>query len=102
MTGEIGRRRFLQATAALAALGAMPRLVRRAVAADGSVFSLGVASGDPSSRSVILWTRLAPDPLNGGGLDTPEVPVDWEIFADEGLTDLVQQGRASASAESAH
>lgn len=29
-------------------------------------FTLGVASGDPLSDSVVLWTRLAPDPLNGG------------------------------------
>ena len=27
-------------------------------------FTLGVASGDPLSDSVVLWTRLAPDPLN--------------------------------------
>ena len=26
-------------------------------------FTLGVASGDPSRRRVVLWTRLAPDPL---------------------------------------
>jgi alkaline phosphatase D len=31
-------------------------------------FSLGVASGDPMSDGVVLWTRLAPNPLNGGGL----------------------------------
>ena len=32
------------------------------------LFSLGVASGDPVADSVILWTRLAPDPLAGGGM----------------------------------
>ena len=26
-------------------------------------FTLGVASGDPTPRSVVLWTRLAPKPL---------------------------------------
>ena len=31
-------------------------------------FSLGVASGAPRPTGVVLWTRLAPDPLNGGGL----------------------------------
>ena len=27
-------------------------------------FSLGVASGDPTPTSVMLWTRLAPRPLD--------------------------------------
>ena len=31
-------------------------------------FTLGVASGDPTPDGIVLWTRLAPDPLNGGGL----------------------------------
>ena len=31
-------------------------------------FTLGVASGDPIADSVVIWTRLAPDPLKGGGL----------------------------------
>ena len=35
-----------------------------------SLFTLGVASGDPSSHGVVLWTRLAPDPLHSsGGMD---------------------------------
>ena len=33
-------------------------------------FTLGVASGDPTDQSVILWTRLAVDSLNGGGMRT--------------------------------
>ena len=31
-------------------------------------FSLGVASGDPLADGVVLWTRLARDPLEGGGM----------------------------------
>ena len=30
-------------------------------------FTLGVASGDPVPDGVVLWTRLAPDPLVPGG-----------------------------------
>ena len=30
-------------------------------------FSLGVASGDPEPDGVVIWTRLAPDTLGGGG-----------------------------------
>ena len=33
----------------------------------GDPFTLGVASGDPLHDSVILWTRLAPEPLAAGG-----------------------------------
>ena len=29
-------------------------------------FTLGVASGDPRSDRVIIWTRLAPTPLSEG------------------------------------
>ena len=35
---------------------------------DAYPFSLGVASGDPSADGFVLWTRLAPDPLHGGGM----------------------------------
>ncbi|MPZ82342.1 MAG: hypothetical protein GEV28_18860 [Actinophytocola sp.] len=31
-------------------------------------FTLGVASGDPCSESVVLWTRLALEPLTEDGL----------------------------------
>ena len=33
-----------------------------------SPFTLGVCSGDPAPDGVVLWTRLALDPLNGGGM----------------------------------
>src|SRR4051812_21273779 len=42
-------------------------------------FTLGVASGDPLPHSVVLWTRLALDPLNGGGMPQRPIQVEWEI-----------------------
>jgi alkaline phosphatase D len=46
----------------------------------GYPFSLGVASGEPTSDGMVLWTRLAPDPLEaGGGMPPVNVPVRWEI-----------------------
>ena len=33
----------------------------------GYPFSLGVASGDPSPDGFVLWTKLAPKPLERGG-----------------------------------
>ncbi len=41
---------------------------RASTASSDYPFSLGVASGDPLPGSVVLWTRLAPEPLNGGGM----------------------------------
>ena len=50
---------------------------------DTNPFSLGVASGYPQPASIVLWTRLAPDPLNGGGMPGTAVDVQWEIAADD-------------------
>ncbi len=99
---RFSRRRFLQASTALAALQLLPPWVARARAGGMPLFSLGVASGDPGSRSVVLWTRLAPDPLNGGGMGDADVPVDWEAFADEGLTRRVRRGQVMAKAADGH
>lgn len=66
-------------------------------------FSLGVASGDPAPDSVILWTRLAPEPLNtGGGMPREPVEVRWRVASDERMTRIVQHGRAVARPEGAH
>ncbi len=69
---------------------------------DGS-FALGVASGDPMPDGFVLWTRLAPAPLEtGGGMPDVSVPVRWQIAADPGFTDLVADGTVNTSAAVAH
>ena len=68
----------------------------------GAPFTLGVASGDPLPDAVILWTRLAPEPLAGGGMPDVDVPVAWEIGMDEALTDVVASGTAIARPTLAH
>ncbi|MGI8315947.1 alkaline phosphatase D family protein [Halobacillus mangrovi] len=65
-------------------------------------FLLGVASGDPLSDSVVLWTRLATDPLNGGGMQDRKIPVKWEIAKDEHFRHIVQRGTEVASPALAH
>lgn len=65
-------------------------------------FTLGVASGDPTASSVILWTRLAPDPLSGGGMPDDDVDVLWEVSSDEEFSTLVASGIARAEARFAH
>ncbi len=87
--GGISRRLFLAYGAALAAL---PSLAIRAPAEDrkvtfsGDPFSLGVASGDPTAEGVVLWTKLAPKPLDpDGGMRPETVSVAWQIGEDESL-----------------
>jgi alkaline phosphatase D len=66
------------------------------------LFALGVASGDPLSQAVVLWTRLAPSPLSGGGMPAVDVPVRWEVATDEGFRHVVRWGDALAEARFAH
>ncbi len=65
-------------------------------------FTLGVASGDPLPTSVVLWTRLAPDPLAGGGMPARAVDVRWEVAGDEAMRRPVRQGTTRAFAELGH
>jgi alkaline phosphatase D len=65
-------------------------------------FALGVASGDPVPHGVVLWTRLAPDPLAGGGMPHEPVTVDWQLAADEQFRQVVAHGSVSARPELGH
>jgi alkaline phosphatase D len=67
-----------------------------------SPFTLGVCSGDPSPDGVVLWTRLAIDPLNGGGMPRQPIEVQWQIATDERLSQVVKSGRTIASPEWGH
>lgn len=86
--GKLSRRRFLTtgvgaaAGAAAAAVG-MPGSASAAPPSFPSTpFALGVASGDADPTSVVLWTRLAPDPAveHYGMTGQPStMPVHWRI-----------------------
>lgn len=52
-------------------------------------FAWGVTSGDPTDRSVILWTRLA-------AASAAAIPLKWEVATDEGFTTVVGQGIVDA------
>lgn len=67
------------------------------------LFTLGVASGDPLSDGVVLWTRLAPNPTApGGGMPPVAVPVRWDVAEDEAFTRIVRSGNAHAEPGWAH
>ena len=57
-------------------------------------FYHGVASGDPTSDAVIIWTRVTPDPLP---LPNELVEVNWEIATDLNMLDVVNSGTAYTS-----
>lgn len=76
----------------------------RAAARSATPFTLGVASGAPRPDGVVLWTRLAPEPLRpdgSGGLSSP-VSVAWEVAADETMRDIVRHGTIEAGSRHAH
>jgi alkaline phosphatase D len=101
----VDRRRFLQALAALGVLGAAPLRAEPNARPRFSAapFTLGVASGYPQPGRVVLWTRLAPEPLApGGGMNPDVVPVRWELGRDELLKDVFASGTAYATPEWAH
>ncbi len=65
-------------------------------------FALGVASGDPWPDGVVLWTRLAPAPLEGGGMPMVPVEVGWEVATERSFRQIVQKGVAVARPELGH
>ena len=104
----ISRRSLIGQTAALSLLPALGPVA--AVAAPLSpkpqyahpLFTLGVASGDPLPHGVVIWTRLAPDPLNGGGMPNRPIPIRWEVAEDEDMKKVVRSGKWTARPETAH
>jgi alkaline phosphatase D len=97
--GGVSRRLFLATSASLATLpwtmaagwvDARPKF-------QADPFSLGVASGDPDASSVVIWTRLAPEPLEGdGGMPAHAVEVRWEISEDDAFKNVVGRGAVAA------
>jgi alkaline phosphatase D len=66
-------------------------------------FSLGVAAGDPWPDGFVLWTRLAPRPLEpAGGMPMKVVQVEWEVAEDERFSRIVRSGVEPARPEFAH
>ncbi len=60
---------------------------------DLAPFYHGVASGDPTQNSVIIWTRISLDQAN----ETESVA--WFVATDTSFTNIVAQGETSTSAE---
>src|SRR5256885_13494857 len=60
-------------------------------------FPLGVASGDPSTDGFVIWTKIAPKPLErGGGMPKKAVEGEWVVAADPQMGKLGRSGKAVA------
>ena len=100
----VSRRTFLLGGLAVAA-GASQAATVGVPWGAGDPFTLGIASGDPWPTGVVVWTRLAPEPLAGdgrGGMPSRAVPVDWQVASDANFRRVVRSGTARAVPERAH
>jgi alkaline phosphatase D len=99
------RRQLLKSLAAASGVALLPRALRAAgaPALPDNPFRLGVSSGFPTDRSVVLWTRLAPNPDQpAGGMPPLDWQVGFEVATDDTFRRIIARGRAVASAQFAH
>ncbi len=90
---SLTRRAFLWTAAGSTVL--LP-LSLRAQPQSSPLFQHGVASGDPLSDRVILWTRLTTPPTRSA---IGPIEVEWEVAADDRLARVVRRGTAAATPE---
>jgi alkaline phosphatase D len=70
---------------------------------EGNPFALGIASGDPSPTGVVLWTRIAPEPLlPNGGMKDEVYGIRYELAADEDFNRIIRRGAVEAVPDEAH
>jgi len=101
----LSRREFLQLTMTAAAVAAGSGCDFTNPLLPTWPFTLGVASGDPLADRVVLWTRLAPDPLapdGAGGMPGEPVAVVWQVAHDERFQNIARTGAAIAHPSLAH
>lgn len=94
----ISRRRFLIGSSTLLAL--TPTFGRGSVSE--YPFTLGVASGCPRDSKVVLWTRLAPKPLEGGGMPLGVVELRYRVSDEPTMRKTIQQGTVQTSEAKGH
>jgi len=94
------RRDLLRAGGAAALYATIPTWVAQGHAAPAyqptgdpapdTMFSHGVASGDPTSDAVVLWTRVSPDAPG-------KVQVFWEMALDAAFAERIASGKVATS-----
>jgi alkaline phosphatase D len=77
-----------------------PRRETFVPASPSDPFGFGVASGDPTSSTIVLWTRLAD--ADGQPVSTNDVTLTWRLAADEAFSNVLQSGEAVAQGADGH
>ena len=96
------RREVLKFAGASAALLGLPSIGAAKQAWSVQPFSLGVASGSPTSDSIVLWTRLGTSALDAAGLTTKPVAVTWQLAHDAQFSRVAATGLVQATAALGH
>ena len=100
------RRALLRHASMLAAVTLSAPLLARPILGQPRLldypFKLGVASGDPLSDGFVIWTRLAPDPLNGGGMPAEAIEVRYEVANEPRFLEVIRRGISVALPEHGH
>ncbi|QYF85812.1 alkaline phosphatase [Brevundimonas sp. PAMC22021] len=107
MSEALSRRRLLQGAAVAAGCALAPVSLDGLLSARAGVgdypFTLGVASGDPLPDGFVIWSRLAPRPLQGdGGMPARPVQVRWIVAEDARLSRVVASGETFAQPTAGH
>src|SRR5262245_8521842 len=89
---SVSRRSFIRSSGAALATLPWVRSVDALAQAANPVFRHGVASGDPLSDRVILWTRVTP------AAGAVAQSVSWELARDERFTRVVTRGELQTGA----
>lgn len=107
------RRTVLKGAALAAAAAAVPVRAFDAEAAaepaSRGIFGYGVASGDPTARAVVIWTRATPPRRRssdriatpGSGCGEP-MNVEWEVALDDSFRRPIRRGWIRTSAATDH
>jgi alkaline phosphatase D len=92
MTEATNRRAFLLKAAAAVAAGSSVVACGESdsLASSTAQFTFGVASGDPLSDRVILWTHAKVPDSNAA------VPLVWQVSSDSGFNAIVSSGQVDA------
>ncbi|MDJ0726942.1 MAG: alkaline phosphatase D family protein [Prochloraceae cyanobacterium] len=98
---RISRRNLLLATGSMASIAIANQVIANPKYQDYP-FTLGVASGEPLPNSVVLWTRLAPNPNLGVSMPPINVPVQWQVAKDKKMAQIIARGEVIATPELAH
>ncbi|MCC7199208.1 MAG: alkaline phosphatase D family protein [Gammaproteobacteria bacterium] len=99
---RISRRDFTRMAIGAAAMALPVGRLAAQVRFGSYVFQLGVASGDPTPDGFVIWTRLAPEPMDTSRLGNLIYEVQWEVAEDPGFARKVKEGVALARPHLAH